>query len=352
MSIAVGASNGAAVAHLANHHSYLHASYNLYFVALSYGLAALGSFGALASATRIREHRGLKRLAWSATTALALGGGGIWSMHLVGVVAYHVDSAVSFDLRVTMLSLLIAVAVAGIGIWLVAADPFNTGRLVGGGVFAGLGIAAMHYTGMAAMRTAGTIGYDPTLVLLSIVIAAVATTAAFWIAFHVGGGTRRVLGASLVMAAAVCGMHYTALAATQVTPDPIISVPIGSDPLALGLLTAFGSTIVLMFIIVAALGGVTDPEFSVRRIGPKAGAARVDGTRDGTIRDGTIRDGTIRDGTIRDGARVPEVPTVDPEGGYGEPDILSSNRNERTMPLRVRRTPRASVGAGRGELAG
>jgi NO-binding membrane sensor protein with MHYT domain len=336
MSIAVPASSGATVAHLANHQTYLHASYNLYFVALSYGLAALGSFGALASATRIGEHRGIKRLAWSATTALALGGGGIWSMHLVGVAAYRIDSAVSFDLRVTMLSLLIAVAVAGIGIWLVAADPFNTRRLVGGGVFAGLGIAAMHYTGMAAIRTAGTIGYDPTLVLLSIVIAAVAATAAFWIAFHVGGGTRRVLGASLVTAAAVCGMQYTALAATRVTPDPIAGGPTGSDPSAVGLLTAFGSTIVLMFIIVAALGGVTDPELSVRVGEPKAGTARAGGTPAG----GTQSSADLPPFP----ADLPPYPMMDPEGGWGEPDILDNNRNERTMPLRA---PRTAVGAGR-----
>jgi NO-binding membrane sensor protein with MHYT domain len=247
--------------------AHLHADYNLYFVALSYGLAALGSFAALAGAHRVRENRGGKRLAWSAVTALALGGGGIWSMHFVGMVAYHIDSVVSFDLRTTLLSLLIAVTVSGIGIWLVAEDPSSSVRLVGGGTFAGLGIAAMHYTGMAAMRTDGKISYDRTLVAVSIGIAVIAAVAAFWIAFHVGG-TRRVLGASLVMAAAVCGMHYTAMAATRVTATagPFLGRPSGFDPLALGLLTAFISTITLMLIIATALGGLTDPEFRVRRV--------------------------------------------------------------------------------------
>ncbi|ABW10444.1 putative integral membrane sensor protein [Parafrankia sp. EAN1pec] len=246
-------------------HAHLHASYNLYFVALSYGLAALGSFAALASASRIREHVGFRRLGWSAVTALALGGGGIWSMHFVGMVAYHIGTMVTFDMKVTTLSLLIAVAVSGVGIWVVASDPFNAGRLIGGGTFAGLGIAAMHYTGMAAMRTSGTISYRPGLVLLSIAIAVVAAVAAFGIAFRVGG-TGRVLGASFVMAAAVCGMHYTAMAATRVTPDPTLSRPTGFDPFALGIVSAFGSVIVMMFIIVHALGGVSDPEFNVRKI--------------------------------------------------------------------------------------
>ncbi|MGF7235571.1 MAG: MHYT domain-containing protein, partial [Frankia sp.] len=233
-----------------------------------------GSFAALASAPRIRQNVRFRRLGWSAVTALALGGG-IWSMHFVGMVAYHIGMTVTFDLTLTALSLFIAVSVSGVGIWVVADDPFNAGRLVGGGTFAGLGIAAMHYTGMAAMRTSGTIGYRPGLVLLSIAVAGVAAVAAFWIAFHVGG-IRRVFGASLVMAAAVCGMHYTAMAATRVAPDPVLSGATAVDPFALGILAAFGSVIVMMFIILAALGGVSD-EFSVQKItrdqpptGPKA----------------------------------------------------------------------------------
>lgn len=186
-------------------------------------------------------------------------------MHFVGMVAYHIGMTVGFDLKVTALSLLIAVAVSGVGIWVVAGDPFDAARLVGGGTFAGLGIAAMHYTGMAAVRTSGTITYQPGLVLLSIAIAGVAAVVAFWIAFHVGG-TRRVLGASFVMAAAVCGMHYTAMAATRVAPDPRPREPTAFDPFALGILAAFGSVIVMMFIIFTALGGVTDPEFNVRKI--------------------------------------------------------------------------------------
>ncbi|OHV38062.1 histidine kinase [Parafrankia soli] len=296
-------------------HTHLDASYDLYFVGLSYGLAALGSFAALASATRIREHHGAKRLGWAAVTALALGGGGIWSMHFVGMVAYHIEVPVSFDLRITLLSLVIAVAVSGVGIWVVAADPFNTERLVRGGIFAGLGIAAMHYTGMAAMRTAGAIDYNPSLVLISVVIATVAATVAFWIAFHVGG-IIRVLSASAVMAGAVCGMHYTAMAATRVTPDPSLYPQVGCDPFTLGILTTFGSTIVLIFIIVTALGGVTSPEFHVHRIWQDR------------IFVPSPRGGPVPDAPAATAAR-------DPADHLGETDIAARDRRESTLPLRT-----------------
>ena len=323
---------GVSASHLAADHAHLDASYNVFFVALSYGLAALGSFAALASVPRIREHVRFTRLGWSAVTALALGGGGIWSMHFVGMVAYHIETTVTFDLKITALSLLIAVAVSGIGIWVVADDPFNAGRLVAGGTLAGLGIAAMHYTGMAAMRTAGTISYHPGLVLLSIAIAAVAAVAAFAIAFHVGG-IRRVLAASFVMAFAVCGMHYTAMAATRVAPDPTLRRPIALDPFALGILTAFGSVIVMIFIILTALGGVSDPEFNVRKImddrlpeasGPDATAATPDPGTDLAAASGADEP---------DGCAEPDG--CDEPDGCAEPDVVAWDRHEWTLPLRT-----------------
>ncbi|WP_250280178.1 MHYT domain-containing protein [Frankia sp. Cppng1_Ct_nod] len=254
-------------------HTHFQASYHLGFVGLSYVLAALGSFAALASAARIRATRGSRRLWWVTVTAVALGGGAIWSMHFVGMLAYHIEPGITFALPATALSLGISIVGAGIGLGIVANNPANTTRLIGGGVLAGFAITAMHYTGMAAMRTAGTISYRPPLVALSVLIAVVAATAAFSIAFHVGG-TQRVLGASGVMALAVCGMHYTAMAATQVTPDPALGPAVGVGPFSLGILTTFTSSIIMIFIICAALGEVTNPEVTVPPITPKPGQHR------------------------------------------------------------------------------
>ncbi|WP_250286152.1 MHYT domain-containing protein [Frankia sp. CiP1_Cm_nod2] len=237
---------------------HLHASYDPVFVLLSFLLAAFGSFAALACAVRLRTATGTSRLAWMTLTAVSLGGCAIWSMHFVGMVAYRIELGITFNEVVTSLSLLIAVVVAGVGLTVVAADPDSLQRLLVGGTVAGAGVAAMHYTGMYAMHTQGAISYVTPLVGLSVVIAVVASTAAFWIAFHIGGVGRRAV-ASVIMAVAVCGMHYTGMAATRVTADPAVPRPHGVDPFAMGTITTFTASIVLMFIIFAATGGIGAP---------------------------------------------------------------------------------------------
>jgi NO-binding membrane sensor protein with MHYT domain len=82
-------------------------------------------------------------------------------------------------------------------------------------VLTGLGVVGMHYTGMLAMRVYGTISYDPRLVGASVGVAVVAATVALWFTVTVGSWGR-IAVASVVMALAVCGMHYTGMAAIQV----------------------------------------------------------------------------------------------------------------------------------------
>ena len=90
------------------------------------------------------------------------------------------------------------------------------GKLVMGGMFTGLGVAGMHYTGMAAMIMPADLSYDPMLFGLSIVIAVVAATVALWLAFNLRGNVQR-FGSAIVMGLAVCGMHYTGMAAAILT---------------------------------------------------------------------------------------------------------------------------------------
>ncbi|WP_131786533.1 MHYT domain-containing protein [Protofrankia symbiont of Coriaria ruscifolia] len=234
---------------------HLHASYDPVFVLLSFLLAVFGSFAALACAVHLRTATGISRLAWMTLTAVALGGCAIWSMHFLGMIAYRIEPGIAFNETITGLSMIIAVIVAGLGLTVVAADPDSIPRLLVGGVIAGAGVVAMHYTGMYAMHTRGTISYVMPLVGLSVLIAVVASTAAFWIAFHIGGTPRRAV-ASVIMAVAVCGMHYTGMAATRVTADPTLPRPHGVDPFAMGAITTFAASIVLMFIIFAATGGI------------------------------------------------------------------------------------------------
>jgi NO-binding membrane sensor protein with MHYT domain len=122
--------------------------------------------------------------------------------------------------------------VVGVGLSIVgyAGDDTLFGgrpRLAAGGAIIGLGVAAMHYVGMAGMSMMASMSYSVPLVLLSLVIAVVAGTAALWIGTWIRDVTATV-GASLVMGAAVSGMHYTAMAALRVKGGAMPSMAVSA----------------------------------------------------------------------------------------------------------------------------
>src|SRR5437879_11784023 len=98
-------------------------------------------------------------------------GGGIWSMHFVAMLAFNVPTPMSYDIGLTTLSLVVAMFVTGGGFYVISRQSGSPLRLVLSGIFMGLGIAAMHYTGMAAMRGHAELSSHPPCVALSLVIA-------------------------------------------------------------------------------------------------------------------------------------------------------------------------------------
>ncbi len=203
-------------------------SYEHALVALSFVVAALGSYTALA-ATAAASRRGGGRLDLFniGLAGLALGGIAIWSMHFIGMLAWQVDIGVGYRLLETLVSLVAAVLVSTAALGYVAKAPNEAKRLLVAGPLAGLGVAAMHYLGMFSMRFSGFFDWHLPLVLLSVLIAMVAATAALWLAFRTRSRAHRV-GAALVMAGAVCSMHYTGMAAATVVctsrePNPLLA---------------------------------------------------------------------------------------------------------------------------------
>jgi two-component system, cell cycle sensor histidine kinase and response regulator CckA len=186
-------------------------------VALSFTISVFGAYCALQWAAQIPHRSGWLLRGWVAGSAVAMGGGAIWSMHFIAMIACRLPVAVSYDVTLTLVSLVVAIVVTGIGLYTVGVRASSRERLFAGGLFTGLGVAAMHYTGMAAMRLPARATYRPALVIASILIAVVAATAALWIAFNMGGGLQRLVS-SLVMGVAVCGMHYTGMAAVTFHP--------------------------------------------------------------------------------------------------------------------------------------
>jgi NO-binding membrane sensor protein with MHYT domain len=184
---------------------------------LAYLMSCTGSGLGLLCASRARGGTGRARWPWLALAALSIGGTGIWVMHFIAMLGFSVGgTAVSYDLTTTVLSAVVAVVVVGVGLLVVATGaPAGPGRLFGGGLITGIGVAAMHYMGMAAMYLPGTSTYDPALVAVSVLIAVFTATAALWFAMRVRG-VWATIGATLLMGVAISGMHYTGMSALSV----------------------------------------------------------------------------------------------------------------------------------------
>src|SRR2546422_3765756 len=189
--------------------------YDPYLVALSILVAAFASYTALDLGGHVAAARGLARRVWLVAAAITMGGR-IWSMHFVAMLAFVMPIPMSYDIGLTTLSLMVAIFVTGGGFYLISRRSASPLRLVFSGIFMGLGIVAMHYTGMAAMRGHADLSYDRLFVALSIVIAIGASTAALWLAFRTTDLGQKLV-AAVVMGMAISGMHYTAMRGTICT---------------------------------------------------------------------------------------------------------------------------------------
>lgn len=231
----------------------IHCHHNLFLVALSYLVSVLGSYTALQLAVGIPIAKNATER-WQALigSGAAVGGGGIWAMHFIAMLACQMEIPVTFDLPLTLASAVIGIASCSVGLAVASSGVFSWAKLVLAGVLMGVGVAGMHYTGMAAMLMPAQTVYDQTIVALSVLIAIVASIAALWLAFNLRGWMQ-LLGAALVMGVAVCGMHYTGMAAASFVPVQGAEVARGLGGESLGItifivasLLLFGTLIVTM----------------------------------------------------------------------------------------------------------
>jgi len=162
--------------------------YSPTLVALSFVIAMMASYVALDLAGRLTIAKGRAVFFWLTGGALAMGTG-IWSMHFIGMLALHMPVAMAYDLPTTFASMVIAVIVSGFALFTVGRTTLTGSRLASGGVVMGFGIVGMHYTGMAAMEISPDVTYDVAVVAASAAIAVVASWAALWLAFTLRSGT-------------------------------------------------------------------------------------------------------------------------------------------------------------------
>jgi NO-binding membrane sensor protein with MHYT domain len=238
-------------------------TYDPYLVALSIVVAVLASYTALDLGGRVAAARGLARRVWLAAAAITMGGG-IWSMHFVAMLAFIMPTPMSYDIGLTTLSLVVAIFVTGGGFYVISRDSGSPLRLVLSGIFMGLGIVAMHYIGMAAMREHVELSYDRIFVALSLIIAIGASAAALWLAFRTTDLGQKLIAAA-VMGLAISGMHYTAMGGTTFAAHgPVPEVHASLDQTNLALAVAGTTFVILAAALVASLSEQKRAEEALR----------------------------------------------------------------------------------------
>jgi NO-binding membrane sensor protein with MHYT domain len=240
-----------------------HFGYGWFNPVMAFAMAFLGSLLGLVCTTRARAAAGrARRSRWLVLAAISIGGGGIWLMHFMAMLGFDIPATqVRYDLPITFGSMAIAIGTVGIGLHAAGSGSPSTAKTVLAGVFTGGGVCAMHYTGMAAMNLPGSIHYDQGLLIASIIIAIVAATTALWFTLYVRG-MGAIIGASVIMAIAVCGMHYTAMAAMRVTLiTPITSTANGVTPSLLVVPIFIVAAAVIVGTFTSALQAMTSEEF-------------------------------------------------------------------------------------------
>ena len=204
-------------------------NYNSWLVFLSIVVATFASYVALDLASRVVAAHGTRSSSyWLFGGALSMGTG-IWSMHFIGMLALQLPIPMSYDIPITLVSLLIAVIVSGFALYTISHGALSLRRLLGAGLLMGVGIACMHYTGMAAMQVEPPVRYNHPLFTASVVIAIVASVVALWIVFQLRTETIlsafwKKAGSALIMGFAIAGMHYTGMASAIFAPDSVCSV--------------------------------------------------------------------------------------------------------------------------------
>lgn len=198
----------------------LQGTYNLWLVCLSI-LIAIGSsyIGLQIAAMASRAPRGLHAQIALLTGSLAMGGG-IWSMHFIGMLAFRIGDHVHYDPLITLGSMAPSVFASWVALHMLSNEVISAKRLLLGGVLVGAGIGTMHYSGMAAMHMDIALKYDPLWFVFSILVAVLLAIVALWIRFGLREQSwlselQKKLLASTVMGFAIAGMHYTGMKAAR-----------------------------------------------------------------------------------------------------------------------------------------
>ena len=207
-----------------------HFEMGIWLLFLAYVTSVVGATIGLSCAYQARTATGSSRIGWLALAAVSIGGIGIWLMHFIGMLGFATPGQpIRYDIGLTLLSALLAVAAMFAGLLVFGVQQRSAlWRLLVAGTVTGLAVNLMHYTGMWAVNVKGTIEYNPFLVVLSLLIAIGAGTAALWFTISADGLAQRVM-AGLVMGVGSTGMHFVGMSAVTVHMDENAPDPAGVE---------------------------------------------------------------------------------------------------------------------------
>jgi NO-binding membrane sensor protein with MHYT domain/nitrogen-specific signal transduction histidine kinase len=232
--------------------NHLVSHYDLKLVSISVVIAILAAYTALTFARHVTQTRTEDRQIWLSGGAIAMGTG-IWAMHFVGMLAFQLPVAVTYNFPIVLLSMLAAILASAIALKTVTASQMPIGAWLLSSIIMGSGISTMHYTGMAALQVPVPIDYDWNLVSLSIGVAIVVSMIALKLVFRLcqaDRGSLPKLGATIVMGAAIPLMHYIGMAAVH------FSNPTNRMPIATGSNRDFLSNLVCLVTLIVLGGGL------------------------------------------------------------------------------------------------
>src|SRR5262249_2944757 len=203
----------------------------------------LASAVAISLFDRARASQGRARLVWVALDA-AVSGCGIWATHFIAMLAYDPGTGAGYSIRVTVLSLVFAVMITGIGLGIALSGERRVFAAIGGAVV-GVGVAAMHYTGMMALELPARISWSPGIVIASVVFGSLFGALALVVA-SARNGAYRSIAAAVLLTLAIVSHHFTAMGAVTLIADPtIVFAGLSISPFMLSLLIA-GSAVVIL----------------------------------------------------------------------------------------------------------
>jgi len=218
----------------------------------------LASYTAFSLIGRAIEAGPRARAWWIGAGAFATGSG-VWATHFIAMIAFQPNMPAGYEIGPTLLSILVAVLISGLGLAVSMMRKMAMPLL--GGAIIGAGIGAMHYIGMSALVVPGIVQFDKTYVVVALLIGIIGGGIAALVGLAKFDTSHR-LSAAILLTLGIVGLHFTGMAGASIMPDPTVAVPEQAiSPMALAIAV---TAVTLMVLCFSLAGSILDEHLSSR----------------------------------------------------------------------------------------